>query len=336
MKRRDVLRRIGVGTGALTVSGVAGASGSSRQRNEFPLLEDISVEVLSGSDRQSVVSQVKEDVELQAIVRELRSRGWKPEWSDATAQRTTKAGNGSYDSLVLTFKRDSGSSEIKQQAVVGWIGNESLDIDVPTRTFGHVIEQDPSADDGFLGGASGASLVVESESDSLDSIEGLSPGRRVRSTVSGGAVVEREMELNDDQITRDKIVPCGEAAYLPDCGGGGGGGNSCAVDVCVVEHSLSDWDCAVRLIVSVVGVSLSCPLCPISGVSCAACLAAGGGFLWLMSEGCLDDPYECDMDAQYVSEGWIEDWTDGEADCDTYSISNDNAIVVGSEDDIGE
>jgi len=342
MKRRDILRGISGGVGMATLPGIGSTSNVATHNNDFPLINGVSVETLSGLNRRKVFQKMKSSPGIQSIVDELQSRGWEPQWEEATVKRTTEKKSGSYDSCVVPFN-SNGIKKGNDEVVMGWIGNETFDIDVPTKSFAHILERDPATDGGFIGATSAKSLAVENDRASTQSIDLLPSGNEIGTTANNQPIIERELQTDfepgfgtDTVVTGDPpLLVCGESKYMPDCGGGGNPGE-CAVDVCVVEHNLSDWGCAISLITSITGVALACPLCPLGFVSCIACLAAGGGLIALLTEGCLENSYECDMNATYVSEGWIADWTDGEADCDTYDIANENAIVVNSMDDVGE
>lgn len=303
MNRRRLLQSIASGSAISTGVGV----GSARQSDSKNLLLDVEIEEYEGRSRRQVLSQFREDSRVQSLLDELRDRGWAPNWSRTDCSRIiNSAVQGEWDIVIARFD-GVGRGTADKQAVVGWIANSTVELELETNTFAHIVEE---ADEDEIG--------IESDTPTLLGYKG------------GTALIPDEEDVRTENMTFQDQV--GTHDELP--GGGGGSDDWCSVDICVVDHRLSDWGCAVSLIVSVTGLAISCPLCPLSGgATCIACLLAAGGFAALLGAGCLSE-HDCDYTAREVPQGWVSEQTDGKKDCMDYHVSNDNAIVVESLADV--
>lgn len=357
IKRRDVLKSIGGTTIGLSLAtGVTTAS----QNKENPTIEfddetgvikigdEAEITVMSGKDKEEIIEQVKKDNEIQLLITELESRGWEPSWDEGTVRRTKKYDEGKYESLVLPFEKkeditDPNSHENKGVAI-SWIGNETFDIDIPVRKSARIIGQDSDDDNaGSFQMTTDKVLTVDDPKDSdrgpLESNESSESDAEIN--VVGEAqnkkVVERDFQANSD-ISRQQVDPCDGKFISPDCGGGGGG-SKCLIDVCVLEDSFtgSPYSCILGILASTIGLTISCGTAFISGFAAViACIAAFGGFLALVNA-CSDTDMEseCNMKKAYVDKDWLPEITDDKKDCSDFALTNENAIVVESMDQLG-
>src|SRR6056297_4088231 len=147
MKRRQLLQSIAAGSAISAGVGI----GSAHRFDAATQYSDVKIEDYEGSRRRQLLYQFRGDTRVQSLLGELRNRGWVPNWSKTDCSRVINSGvQGQWDIVVARF--DSiGRGTVDKQAVVGWIANSTIDLELETNAFAHIVEE---ADEDEIGAES--------------------------------------------------------------------------------------------------------------------------------------------------------------------------------------
>lgn len=259
---------------------------------------------LEGRDRRLVMKQVYLDPDFQALVKKVRSKGWTLDWRNPTVGRVSfDDEDGKYDFVVMKGI-PSNRANNQGELVTFWIGNQTVDLDLPAHTGAHHIRKT----DDF----STASKSQSSGTFGYDEITVMKP--------ADGSVVEKEYDLNDqDQLmqnTRPQSISRGRDSPTIESS------KYCTMELQVMEDS--KWDCVIKSVIGSGFSGLTCKTCLFdpSKASCIVCIASVG-WTGITSGDCISST------GPTITKDVERDWLrKHDIDCAEYAPETDKAWPV--------
>lgn len=220
MKRREVLRNIGIGTvGVAGAGNTVGATGS-----EYG--PEFTIKTLEENELSRLKSKLYRQDDIQQLIDQAAEMGWSPKWNDINGKRKYVYGesaSGRYDTIVIPFETEA-VEDSENTVFLTWNGNDTIGIDEsPYQAFDYIL--------------SGATLThIDYKSDAFG-VSGVPEPHEYR--VNNGAI---EVRTATDVIGNQSLLSSVPGGPILDPGPGGGD-VYCEVDVKILPANISPLGC---------------------------------------------------------------------------------------------
>lgn len=262
MQRRKLLQTIS--TGSLAITGVPKAFASE----DVEHARSIEHEDLKGSQRSSLIRQVKNDNDANTLINEIENDGWRLDWSDALVRRVTDPKKeGKYD-FVFVEGEPTNPDFSTDDLTLLWFGNNTVDLEIENHTFTHHMMVDEEY-----------AQVTNSDSSGLfgyDASKSYTPG------TTGAEVAMANFHSQEITVQSpggpQEPIPCGN----PPCNGDDGPPTWVPADIELIEDEGIDWPCIAVAYAGAATTGLACGGCIAvgwTGVGVAACAGCLLGFI---------------------------------------------------------
>lgn len=294
MDRRTILKALG--------TGVATTGLSSTMVIARTPTEKVSVTEYEKRERNRRLRNIKKDERAKELVKEYRSKGWRPEWNDATCKRTVRVNTEEgYDFAVVPFATTGNNDSEAEEAVLLWIGNDTTGENFGDQVFIHHVSETsgqkrrwtPTRHD---------QLVVTQYTEPTVASESTSHGEKSISSET----VQLDRPADKDDVETDRNTA----------------GEYCKLDACFGNPMT--WSCFAQHLIGLSLAAEDCALCITakSAKYCLKCIVAVGATVWANAEclGVCETKKEVEIRRSYLNDRGF--------DCADYATTNDRFLAL--------